>query len=70
MIYIILSEQFKMTVKQSLVSMVGSVLICSGMSTATVLGLDTQGTFVKRKVCMSITNLLPSSHFQYLFMHS
>ena len=67
---IILFEQFKMTVKQSLVSMVGSVLICSGMSTATVLGLDTLETFVKSKVCMSKTNPLPSSHFQYLSLHS
>ena len=64
------SEQFKMIVKQSLVSMVESVLICSGVSTVTVLGLDTLETFVKSEVCISMTNLLPSSHSQYLTMHS
>ena len=69
-LYIILSEQFKMIVKQSLVSMVESVLICSGVSTVTVLGLDTLETFVKSKVCISMTNILPSSHSQYLSMHS
>ena len=64
------SEQFKTIVKQSLVSMVESVLICSGVSTVTVLGLDTLETFVKSQVCISMTNLLPSSHSQYLTMHS
>ena len=44
-----------MIAKQSLVSMVESVLICSGVSTVTVLGLDTLETFVKSKVCISMT---------------
>ena len=59
-----------MNVKQSLVSMVGSVLICSGMSTATVLELDTLETFVKSEVCMSMTNSLPRFHFQFFSVHS
>ena len=42
-----LSEQFTMSVKQSLVSMVESVPIFSKVSTATVMGLDTLEPSVK-----------------------
>ena len=41
-----------MIVKQSLVSMVESVLIWLEMSTATVLGLATLETFVRNQVCI------------------
>ena len=50
MLYIVLSEQFTMNVKQKLVSMVESVLICSRVSTATVMGLDILEPSVRRKV--------------------
>ena len=58
-LHIILSEQFMMNVKQNLVSTVESVLICSGMSTATVMGLDTLEASVKSQVHKPMTNLLP-----------
>ena len=59
MLLIILSEQFMMNVKQNLVSMVESVLICSRVSTVTVLGLDTLEAAVKTKVRKPMMNLLP-----------
>ena len=49
---IILSEQFMMNVKLNLVSMVEAVLICSRVSTATVLELDTLEATVMRQVRM------------------
>ena len=57
--HIILSEQFMMNVKQNLVSMVEAVLICSRVSTATVMGLDTLEAAVKSRVHKPMTNLLP-----------
>ena len=48
-----------MNVKQNLVRMVESVLICSRVSTATVLGLDTLEATVKSQVCKPMTNPLP-----------
>ena len=53
MLHIILSEQFMMNVKENLVNMVESVLICSRVSTATVMGLDTLEATVKTKVRIS-----------------
>ena len=48
-----------MNVQQNLVSMVESVLICSRVFTATVLGLDTLEAAVKTKVRKPMMNLLP-----------
>ena len=42
-----------MNVKENLVSMVESVLICFRISIATVLGLDTLESAVKSQVCIS-----------------
>ena len=48
-----------MNVKENLVSMVESVLICSRVFTATVLGLDTLEATVKSEVRKPMMNLLP-----------